>query len=162
VELSDLSGLEEQSGKANADSVNKKLDFNNYDDSPSEQHNILTNEQKSFQSKKRGSQSLKKLLRRSKDRKRWITKTKKVEVPILNEEIYINGRRLKYYDKLQGSEYSNVKDRLKEGLVSVINDGKKDLGYSILEAHESNREFIPLSAGIKIDDHNNNPNVGTK
>jgi hypothetical protein len=71
--------------------ANKKLDFNNYDDNPSEQHNILTNEQKVIPIKE----------------ERFT-----VEVPILNEGIYINGRRLKDYDKLQGSEIlSSIKDR---------------------------------------------------
>ena len=156
--MSDTSTLDKQSGKGNADSITKNSDFNNNNNKPSEQHNILTNEQKVIPIKEeRFTISKETVTEDVKIEKRWITKTKKVEVPILNEEIYINNRRLKYYDKLQGSEIlSKVKDRLTEGLASVINDGKKDLGYSILEAHESNREFIPLFEGIK------NSNVSTK
>lgn len=47
--LSDTSTLEKHSAKVDADSVNKKLDVdnnNNNSNCPSEQQNILTNEQK--------------------------------------------------------------------------------------------------------------------
>ena len=150
--LSDTSTLEKHSAKVDADSVNKKLDVdnNNNSNSPSEQQNILTNEQTVIPIKEeRFSISKETVTENVKIEKRWITKSKKVEVPVFSEEIYVNGRRLKYYDKLLGSNIlSKVKDRLKEGLDS-IGDDKKEQGYSMLEAHESNREFIPLFEGVK-------------
>lgn len=143
--------MDKQYGKVNTDGVNKKLDLNN--NNPSEQQDTPIDEQKVIPIKEeRFSISKETIAEDVKIEKRWITKTKKVEVPLLNEEIYVNGRRLKYYDKLFGSDVlTKVKDRLKEGLESATND-KKELEYSILEAHESKREIIPLIEGVKNND----------
>jgi stress response protein YsnF len=126
-----------------SDSNNKSLELQNF--SPTDKWVIPIKEE-------RFSISKEVVVENVKIEKRWITKTKKVEVPLLNEEIYVNGRRLKYYDKLLGIDIlSKVKARLKEGLDSATND-KKELEYSISEAHESKREIIPIFEGIKNND----------
>ena len=118
--MSDISTLDKQFGKVNTDRVNKKLDLNNNDNdnNPSEQQDTVIDEQKVIPIKEeRFSISKETVTEDVKIQKRRVTKTKKVEVPVLAEEIYVNGRRLRYYDKLPGSEIlSKVKDKLKEGL----------------------------------------------
>ena len=148
--LSDTSTLDRQSGKVNADSVDRKLGLNNNNNNPSQQHDTLIDEQKVIPIKEeRFSISKQTITEDVKIEKRWITKTKKIEVPLLSEEIYINGKRMRYQDKLKGSEIiSKVKDKLKEGLDIASND-KKEHGYSLLEAHESKREIIPLFEDAK-------------
>lgn len=138
--LSDTSPLDKQSSKADAE----ELDLNNNNNNPSEPQYTLEEQKVIPIKEERFSISKETVTEDVKIEKRWITKTKKVEVPILNEEIYVNGRRLRYYDKIKGSEiFSKVKDKLKEGLDISAND-KKEQGYSLLDAHESKRDIIPL------------------
>jgi stress response protein YsnF len=148
--LSDINAQDRHSEKVKLDNFTKKLDLNN---KSSERPNTITDKWVIPVKEERFSISKETVMENVKIEKRWITKTKKVEVPIINEEIYVNGRRLKYYDKLFGSDIlSKVKDRLKEGLDSATND-KKGLGYSTLEAYESKREIIPLLEGFKNNDN---------
>lgn len=151
--MSDINAGDKHSGKVKPDSVTKELDLNN---KSSEQPNPIKDERviRVIPVKEEGfSISKETVMENVKIEKRWIRRTKKVEVPLLNEEIYVNGRRLKYYDKLFGTDIlSKVKDRLKEGLDNATND-KKGLEYSTLEAHESKREIIPLLEGVKNNDN---------
>jgi stress response protein YsnF len=76
--------------------------------------------------------------------KRWVTKTKKIQVPFLREEVYVNDRNLKYYQKGDGDDIlSKVKERIKESF-DTINKNQKKKYFSISEQHEANREIIPL------------------
>lgn len=161
--MSDISTLDEQSEKVNADSVNKKLDLNNNsnNNNPLGQHDTLIDVQKIIPIKEeRFSITKETVAEVVKIQKRRVTKTKKIEVPILSEEIFVNGRRLRYYDKLPGSEIlSKVKDSLKEGL-DIATNNKKEQGYSTLEAHESKREIIPLFESVNEGtDANNNKEI---
>lgn len=82
--------------------------------------------------------------------KRWITKTKRIQVPFRNEEVYVNNRQLKYYEKLGGNVLSKIKYRIKETIDSTNKDKTKQV-YSLSEEHETKREIIPL-----FEDANNN------
>lgn len=82
--------------------------------------------------------------------KRWITKTKRIQVPFRNEEVYVNNRQLKYYEKLGGNVLSKIKYKIKETIDSTNKD-KTTQGYSLSEEHETKRESIPL-----FEDANNN------
>jgi len=150
--------LDKLSGKVESDSTDKKIDLNN---GSSKQLDTLTDEQKIIPIKEeRFSVSTETIAEDVKIEKRWVTKTKKIAVPLINEEIYVNGRRLRYYDKLKGiSLLAKARDRLREGLDRVTND-KKEQGYSLLEANESKREIIPLFEGGKSGDSRNNDDSG--
>jgi stress response protein YsnF len=99
-----MSKLDEQSEKVSVDRVNNHL----------EQHDSHIDIQKIIPIKEeRFSISKETVVEDVKIQKRQVTKTKKIEVPVLSEEIYVNGRRLRYYDKLLGSELlSKVKDSI--------------------------------------------------
>jgi stress response protein YsnF len=86
--------------------------------------------------------------------KRWITKTKRIQVPFLNEEVYVNNRQLKYYEKLGGNVLSKIKHRIKESFDSANNDNTKQI-YSLSEEHESKREIIPLFGDANNNETNN-------
>jgi stress response protein YsnF len=86
--LPGMSTLDEQSEKVNADSVNKKLDLNNNNNSnnPLEQHDTLIDVQKVIPIKEeRFSISKETITEHVKIEKRRVTKTKEVEVPVLSE-----------------------------------------------------------------------------
>ncbi|MGC2575662.1 MAG: hypothetical protein WA364_29510, partial [Candidatus Nitrosopolaris sp.] len=70
--------------------------------------------------------------------KRWIMKTKRIQVPFRNEEVYVNNRQLKYYEKLGGSVLSKIKTRIKETIESTDKDktDKDKEVYSLSEEHE--------------------------
>ncbi len=86
--LSDMSTLDEESEKVSADSVNKKLDLNNNDDNHLEQHDSHIDIQKIIPIKEeRFSISKETVVEDVKIQKRWVTKTKKVEVPVLSEAL---------------------------------------------------------------------------
>lgn len=53
-----------------------------------------------------------------------------------------------------------MKDTLKEGL-DITADDMEEQGYSILEAHESKREIVPLFEGVK-DNHNDIDSANAK
>ena len=81
--------------------------------------------------------------------KRWITKTKSIKVPFLSEEVYVNNRQLKYYEKLGGNILSKVKDKIKEGFDSSNNTILK-------QDYESKREIVPI---FEDGTSNNNNNI---
>lgn len=88
--------------------------------------------------------------------KRWITKTKRIEVPFLSEEVYVNNRQLKNYGRLGTHIFSKVKDRIKEGFDSsnYDDDSQMKQDYTLSEEYESKREIIPI-----FEDANNNNNI---
>lgn len=147
--MSEINAWDKHSEEVKPNYATSKLDLNNKSPEP---QNTITDKWVIPVREERFSISKETVMENVKIEKRWITKTKKVEVTLLNEEIYINGRRLKYYDKLFGSDVlSKVKTRLKEGLDSATKD-KKELGYSIAESHELKREIIPIFEGVKNND----------
>jgi stress response protein YsnF len=86
--------------------------------------------------------------------KRWITKTKKIEVPVSSEEVYINDKLMKSYEKDNQEEdvlLSEVNKQIVQSFEEMDNDDSKKKQYSILESIESKRELIPL-----FDDIGNN------
>ena len=147
--MSEINAWDKHSEKVKPNRTTKKLDK-----SP-EPHVTIADKWVIPLKEERFSISKETVMENVKIEKRWTAKSKKVDVPLLNEEIYVNGRRLKYYDKLFGSDVlSKVKARLKEGLDSAAND-MKEMGYSIVEAHESKREIIPI---FECGNNNNSEN----
>ena len=98
--------------------------------------------------------SKKTLTKNVKIEKRWITKTKKIEVPVSSEEVYINDKLMKSYEKDNQEEdvlLSEVNKQIVQSFEEMDNDDSKKKQYSILESIESKRELIPL-----FDDIGNN------
>jgi stress response protein YsnF len=96
---------------------------------------------------------------RAKIEKRWITKTKKIEVPVSSEEVYINDRLMKSYEK--GNQEEDVLSEVNKQIVQSfeeIDDNSKKKQYSILESNESTRELTPLFEDIDDNNKNNNKN----
>ena len=93
----------------------------------------------------RFSVSKKTFTEHAKIEKRWITKTKKIEVPVASEEIYINDTVMKSYEKGNQEEdvLSEVNKQIVQSFEDIDNDSKKKQ-YSILESNESTRELTPL------------------
>lgn len=79
--MSGISKLDGDSGSVKADSVTKNIDLDN---NPSEQPNTFTDEQVIPIKEERYSITKETITEDLKIEKRWITKTKKVQVPILN------------------------------------------------------------------------------
>jgi stress response protein YsnF len=94
----------------------------------------------------RFSVSKKTFTEHAKIEKRWITKTKKIEVPVSNEEVYINDKLMKSYEKDDQEEdvLSEVNKQIVQSFEDIGNDSSNKKQYSLLESNESNRELIPL------------------
>jgi stress response protein YsnF len=73
--------------------------------------------------------------------KKWNTSTKKIEVPVYFEEVYINGKDLKSYGK-DDDIISELNKRIIKSFDDMDDTQKKQ--YSILEKNESKREVVPL------------------
>ena len=97
----------------------------------------------------RFSVSKKTLTEHAKVEKRWITKTKKIEVSVSTEEVYINDKLMKSYEKGDQEEdvLSEVNKQIVQSFEDMNNDGKKKQ-YSVLESNESTRELTPLFEDI--------------
>jgi stress response protein YsnF len=97
----------------------------------------------------RFSVSKKTLTELAKIEKRWITKTKKIEVSVSTEEVYINDTLMKSYEKGNQEEdvLSEVNKQIVQSFEDMNNDSKKKQ-YSILESNESTRELTPLFEDI--------------
>jgi stress response protein YsnF len=74
--------------------------------------------------------------------KKWVSKTKKIEVPVSVEEVYINGKDMKTYDQ-DDDVLSELNKRIIQSF-EEMNDIQKNQ-YSILEQHEAKRELVPLA-----------------
>jgi stress response protein YsnF len=98
--------------------------------------------------------------------KRWITKTKKIEVPVSSEEVYINDKLMKSYGKDSQEEdvLSEVSKQIVQSFEDMDNDDSKKKQYSILESNESKRELIPLfdDIGNNIDNISKNDVTANK
>jgi stress response protein YsnF len=133
----------------------KKTKTNNDNDN-NENNNprqLSTKEEKAIQIaniipvlEERFSVSKKTLIEHAKIEKRWITKTKKIEVPVSSEEVYINDKLMKSYQKDDQEEdvLSEVNKQIVQSFEDIDNDSSKKEQYSILESNESKRELIPL------------------
>ena len=78
--------------------------------------------------------------------KRMATRTEKIEIPIAYEEVYINNKKLKIYEKEE------------EGLLSRIKD---TIAHSVSSPDDDNIEYhYPTSSSNKLSEDNskNNPN----
>lgn len=107
----------------------------------------------------RFSVSKKTFTEHAKIEKRWITKTKKIEVPVSNEEVYINDKLMKSYEKDDQEEdvLSEVNKQIVQSFEDIGNDSSNKKQYSLLESNESKREMIPL-----FDDIDNSIDNSTK
>src|SRR5919202_439587 len=130
---------------------------NNKNNDPRE---LSTKDEKSIQIaniipvlEERFSISKKTLIEHAKIEKRWITKTKKIEVSVSSEEVYINDKLMKSYEKDDQEEdvLSEVNKQIVQSFEDIDSDSSKKRQYSILESNESKRELIPL-----FDDIDNN------
>jgi stress response protein YsnF len=74
--------------------------------------------------------------------KKWNTTTKKIEVPVSFEEVYINGKDLKAYGKEDDNIISELNKRIIKSFEDMDDAQKKQ--YSILEKNECKREVVPL------------------
>jgi stress response protein YsnF len=80
--------------------------------------------------------------------KKWIAKTKTIEVPVSIEEVYINDKRMRSYEK--DDDDDQEEDLLSETNKRIVqsfedmDDNNQKKQYSILESNESKRELIPL------------------
>ena len=108
----------------------------------------------------RFSVSKKTFTEHAKIEKRWITKTKKIEVPVSSEEVYINDKLVKSYEKDDQEEdvLSEVNKQIVQSFEDIDSDSSKKRQYSILESNEFKRELIPLFDDID----NNSINNSTK
>ncbi|HYY49528.1 MAG TPA: hypothetical protein VE643_01555 [Nitrososphaeraceae archaeon] len=86
------------------------------------------------------------------------TKTKKIEVPVSSEEVYINDTLMKSYEKGNQEEdvLSEVNKQIVQSFEEIDNDDSKKKQYSILESNESTRELTPLF--YDLDNNNKNDN----
>jgi stress response protein YsnF len=107
----------------------------------------------------RFSVSKKTFTEHAKIEKRWITKTKKIEVPVSNEEVYINDKLMKSYEKDDQEEdvLSEVNKQIVQSFEDIGNGSSNKKQYSLLESNESKREVIPL-----FDDIDNSIDNSTK
>ena len=71
--------------------------------------------------------SKKTLTKNVKIEKRWITKTKKIEVPVSSEEVYINDKLMKSYEKDDQEEdvLSEVNKQIVQSFEDMDNDDSK-------------------------------------
>lgn len=81
--------------------------------------------------------------------KKWNTTTKKIEVPVSFEEVYINGKDLKSYgEENEDDILSELNERIIKSYEDMDNAQKKQ--YSVLEKNESKREVVPF---YNVDDN---------
>jgi stress response protein YsnF len=87
--------------------------------------------------------------------KKWNTITKKIEVPVSFEEVYINGKDLKSYGK---EDEDDILSELNKRIIKSLenSDDPKKL-FSVLEKNESKREVVPL-----YDDLDDNDTINMK
>ena len=83
--------------------------------------------------------------------KRMATKTEKIEVPIKYEEVYVNNKKLRVYDKEEEGIFSKIKDTISHS-VSASDDDK--IEYHFPPSNPSKR-----SHGNSKDDQNSNYNM---
>jgi stress response protein YsnF len=87
--------------------------------------------------------------------KKWNTTTKKIEVPVSFEEVYINGKDLKSYGEEDEDDIlSELNKRIIKSYEDMDNAQKKQ--YSVLEKNESKREVVPL---YNVDEDNRINNI---
>jgi stress response protein YsnF len=96
----------------------------------------------------RFSISKKPLIENIKIEKKWIAKTKTIEVPVSVEEVYINDKRMRSYEKDDNDDQeedvlSETNKRIVQSFEDM-DDNNQHKQYSILESNESKRELIPL------------------
>jgi stress response protein YsnF len=81
-------------------------------------------------------------------KKKLITSTKKIEIPIKHEEIYINGKEFDSYDENEITEiFSKIKHKITDAFSHEKNGDKQ------------NSEVIPDSHNIEVIHQKNDPNV---
>jgi stress response protein YsnF len=97
------------------------------------------------------SVSKKTVIENVKVEKKWNTTTKKIEVPVSFEEVYINGKDLKSYrEEDEDDILSELNKRIIKSYEDMDDAQKKQ--YSILEKNESKREVVSLL--YNVDDDN--------
>ena len=152
---------ERKTSEGKKKSIKTKTKTSNDDNKNNNPRELSTKDEKSIQIaniipvlEEGFSISKKTLTKNVKIEKRWITKTKKIEVPVSSEEVYINDKLMKSYEKDNQEEdvlLSEVNKQIVQSFEEMDNDDSKKKQYSILESIESKRELIPL-----FDDIGNN------
>jgi stress response protein YsnF len=101
------------------------------------------------------SVSKKTVIENVKVEKKWNTTTKKIEVPVSFEEVYINGKDLKSYGE---EDEDDILSELNKRIIKSYEDmdNVQNKQYSVLERNESKREVVPL---YNVDDDNRINNI---
>ena len=97
--------------------------------------------------------------------KKWNTVTKKIEVPVSFEEVYVNGKDLKFHGKDNEEDDGNVLSELNKRIIESFEDmddgnNNHEKQYSILESKETKREVVPLFHYEYDSDSGNGDNNG--
>ena len=92
--------------------------------------------------------------------KRWITTTKKVEIPVPYEEVYVNDKLIKLFDEKYDD---SILSKLKGKILDSIDRGDKNKQQHIISQQENQPrgELIPLFDD-KDENNNNNNNQETE
>jgi stress response protein YsnF len=90
--------------------------------------------------------------------KRAATRTEKIEVPIAYEEVFVNGKRLKVYDKEDEGLLSKIKDTIAHS-VSSSDDDNMEYHYSTTSSSSSSPDSPSSNRSSK---HNPNSNFNIK
>jgi Domain of unknown function (DUF2382) len=158
--------ISEQKKKRKTNKTNNDNNNNNNNNNDSKKLPVKNN--KSIQIaniipviEERFSISKKPLTENIKIEKKWIAKTKTIEVPVSVEEVYINDKRMRSYEKDDDDDQeedvlSEVNKRIVQSFEDM-DDNNQHKQYSILESNESKRELIPL-----FDDITNNIDNSTE
>ena len=93
--------------------------------------------------------------------KRWITTTKKVEIPVPYEEVYVNDKLIKLFDEKYDD---SILSKLKGKILDSIDRGDKNKQQQHIISQQENQprgELIPLFDD-KDENNNNNNNQETE
>ena len=80
--------------------------------------------------------------------KKWVTSTKKIEIPIKYEEAYINGKE---FDAYSENEIIEIFSKIKDKITDVFSHEK--------DKNKDSNEEIPHSEDIEVIRHKNNSNL---
>ena len=71
--------------------------------------------------------------------KRMVTRTEKIEVPIAYEEVYVNNKKLRVYDKEEEGLLSKIKDTIAH---SVSTSDDDDIEYHYLPSSSDRKSVV--------------------
>ena len=90
--------------------------------------------------------------------KRLATKTQKIEVPISYEELYVNNKKLKIYEKEEEGLFSKLKGTIAHGITTEDNNIEYRHADSSQNSLPSSASSATYDANLKSEDYGNNNN----